>query len=521
MRTRRSRVVLCGTFLTLIVGLIPLGMSAILGSYLAHRSEQNKLDLLAKTAVDHADSTFDAIRQILITLNNTPFAICSPEHRDRLRSLSVASEDIEDIAYFDGDRALCTSWRVGPIPIHRSDIGFTTIHGDLISLRYRPTENYLNDMIGIRTGRYEALTLPSRLLDFNVTENATILLLNKYGTVISERNADGPILVVDQSEREKLKTGEIWLSSSAQKDELSAVVLENHSFVWPQMRANLEFYTPIGLVFSMIAMGFSVKYWRRQLSQKAELELAIRKREFVVFYQPIIRLVDGKCMGGEALVRWKRPNGDIVGPDSFIPLAEATGLIGQITDQVIHHVIRDLNQVLVQDRSLHVTINLTPEDIETGRALNMLDAVMLYSGIEKRQIWLEVTERSFINADNVRETLIAARASGYIVALDDFGTGYSSLQHLQGLPLDALKIDRSFVSAVKMQSTRGSLIPHIDNIARELGLFSVAEGIETEEQLVALRLIGIEFGQGWLFAKPMPLEEFLVFLATCKAREAV
>ncbi len=517
MPSRRSRVLLLGTLFTLIVGLIPLGLSVFWSYRSALQIEEQKIDLLAQQAVEHSTSIFDEVRQVLVDLSKLSLPVCSPEMMARMRSLTVVSDVIEDIAYFEGTRQKCTSWRLGPRAIKRPDSSYKTAEGDIITLNYRPTPSFQKDMIGIWTGPFEALMLPTRLLNFTVIESVAVVLLNNQGTVISERNATQDQLSVAKHRLAHDGVGKGWLSGIARKDDLVAVALENRSVIWPQFRENLEQSLPIGFMFSLLVIGLSVRYWRNRLSKRMELELAIRNHEFIVFYQPIIRLHDGICVGAEALVRWKQPNGEIIAPDSFIPLAEETGLIEKITDQVIDHVIQDLNHILVNDRSLHVTINLTPEDIETGRALKTLDALLLYSGIEKRQIWLEVTERSFINAEIARETLMVARNAGYIIALDDFGTGYSSLQHLQGLPLDALKIDRSFVSKCKEPSTSGSLTQHIVNIARDHRLFSVAEGIETGQQLEALRLMGVEFGQGWLFAKPLPIEQFLMFLATCKA----
>jgi sensor c-di-GMP phosphodiesterase-like protein len=238
----------------------------------------------------------------------------------------------------------------------------------------------------------------------------------------------------------------------------------------------------------------------------------VRKREFIVHYQPIVELATGNCVGAEALVRWKRPDGSLVRPDLFIPLAEQSGLIQPITDQVIDAVARDLNELLVQYRSVHVTINVCAEDIKSGRILEAVAARIGRTGIENRQIWLEATERGLLDIEEASRTIEEARTRGHKVAIDDFGTGYSSLQYLQNLPLDTLKIDKSFINTINRQSATSSVVPHIIDMAKALNLSVVAEGVETVEQAEYLIEHGVEYGQGWHYGKPMPADIFIAYL---------
>ena len=183
-------------------------------------------------------------------------------------------------------------------------------------------------------------------------------------------------------------------------------------------------------------------------------------------YQPIIELDTGICVGAEALVRWQRPDGTQVRPDLFIPLAEEAGMIADVTDLVIENVVRDMRELLVADRSAHIAINLAAEDISSGRALKMISRHMAGSGILPQQIWMEATERGFLDLDRARTMLAAARRAGHSVAIDDFGVGFSSLQYLEQLPLDALKIDKSFIDAIGTESATSPVTPHIIDMAR-------------------------------------------------------
>ena len=221
-------------------------------------------------------------------------------------------------------------------------------------------------------------------------------------------------------------------------------------------------------------------------------------------------------------MRWRRPDGSIVRPDLFVPLAEESGLITAITDQVIDAVIADLNELLVAERSLHVAINLCADDVKTGRVLPVIQNALEHTGIWPQQIWLEATERGFVDIDSARATIVRARELGYSVAIDDFGTGYSSLQYLQGLPLDALKIDKSFIDTIGRNTATSSVTSHIIDMAKTLNLYIIAEGVETEAQAAYLRARNVDFAQGWLLGKAQPAQEFKAFyLQNKQARGAV
>lgn len=198
-------------------------------------------------------------------------------------------------------------------------------------------------------------------------------------------------------------------------------------------------------------------------------------------------------MGAEALARWRRPDGSWVRPDLFITVAEDTGLIGDITALVIEHVGRDLGAMLARDPSLHVAINLAPDDLKTDVVLNRLNALIANHAIAPAQVWLEVTERGFMDYDSARDIIAEARAKGYRLSIDDFGTGYSSLTHLQQITFDALKIDKSFVDTIGVPSAKSAVIFHIIEMAKALGVSIIAEGVEHQAQADYLRANGVGF----------------------------
>jgi EAL domain-containing protein (putative c-di-GMP-specific phosphodiesterase class I) len=265
-----------------------------------------------------------------------------------------------------------------------------------------------------------------------------------------------------------------------------------------------------------IASGLTLSAWLgllmvRRLSPLGQLSDAVRRHQFIVAYQPIVDLATRRCIGAEALVRWKHQN-RIVRPDHFIPLAEHRGLIQAITDQVFDTVLLELGEFLQRYSELYVSINLSAPDLTSRRFLERLTPALAAAKIAPRQIRIEATERCFLDADAAKEVIQAFRDAGHPVYIDDFGTGYSSLSHLQNFQVDALKIDKSFVDTVGQDSASSSVASHIIDMALTLHVQVVAEGIEREEQACYLRTRGAQFGQGWLFSAPLTAPDFIRYV---------
>ena len=390
-------------------------------------------------------------------------------------------------------------------------VDYVTSEGIEVTLRIQPGVSHGDQMTSLHLGHHNALVAPSRFVDIILRDGISLALLNDHGQVISTQNQPDARIVTALAVQAGRGVDDASLYSVVKDGGLTAVILEPRAAMREKLLRELMVLLPIGAFIASFIVGIIVWMSRKRLSPQTELEIAIRNREFVVHYQPIIDLRTNICVGAEALVRWKRPDGTLVRPDLFIPLAEETGLIEPITDQVVEAIIADIGPILVEDRTLHIAVNLCAQDIKTGRILEFIDQRLRPLGIRKEQIWLEATERGFIDIDAARITLDKARKAGHSVAIDDFGTGYSSLQYLQGLPMDALKIDKSFVDTIGRNTATSTVTLHIIGMARELGLFSVAEGIETDEQSAYLREHGVDFGQGWLFSRPLPAQQFIAF----------
>jgi diguanylate cyclase (GGDEF)-like protein/PAS domain S-box-containing protein len=242
------------------------------------------------------------------------------------------------------------------------------------------------------------------------------------------------------------------------------------------------------------------------------LRKAVESQRWTLYYQPVIELATGKMTGVEALIRWIEPDGTMVPPGEFIPLAEELGLIEHIGDWVVRELVYQVNAWRELDIDLEVGFNLSPRQFWQPDLAERILSRIRGGGVDPERIIVEVTESSaMLDPDRAQDILLELRGGGLSIAIDDFGTGYSSLSRLREMPVRVLKIDRSFVSAVDKDPQSASIVSAFLQLARGLGMTTLAEGIETEGELAFLQEHGCELGQGFLFSKPVPPEEIIVY----------
>lgn len=259
-------------------------------------------------------------------------------------------------------------------------------------------------------------------------------------------------------------------------------------------------------VFFDPTLTAAVEY-RRHL--ESDLRGAILRREFVLFYQPIIDLRSQRLSGAEALIRWRHPTRGLISPDHFIPLAEKTGLIVEIGLFVVEAACQQLLAWNNQGLDYTLSVNVSGRQIPEGLAPARLLEVVQHYGISPDQLALEITEGVMLrDIEKSLQWLNAVHAMGFRVYLDDFGTGYSSLSYLKLFPLNTLKVDKSFVQDMQDGNNEYTLVGAIIAMGRSLGLEIVAEGVELKHHALALERMGCHYAQGYYFSKPVPAEEF-------------
>ena len=251
-----------------------------------------------------------------------------------------------------------------------------------------------------------------------------------------------------------------------------------------------------------------------KLSMANGLRRALERNEFVLYYQPQIDLASGAVIGAEALIRWQHPENGLIPPIQFISLAEDSGLIVPIGDWVLREACRQaVEWHLAGAQHLAIAVNLSAVQFRRGDLEQSVIGAMESSGINPWLLELELTESILINnSENVLDAVRRLKALGVKLSIDDFGTGYSSLSYLKQFAVDKLKIDRSFIRDLTSDPEDAAIVRAIIQMARSLGLKTIAEGVENEAILDRLRLFHCDEAQGYHFAKPMPAEQFSAFL---------
>ncbi len=247
-----------------------------------------------------------------------------------------------------------------------------------------------------------------------------------------------------------------------------------------------------------------------KLSFTTRLRRAVENQNWTLHYQPIVDLSDASTLGVEALLRWRDPNGGLIPPGEFIPLAEEMGLIEVIGDWVVEEMVRQDEAWRAEGLELELSFNLSPRQLwqpdVTEKIISRLEA----GGVDPAKVTVEITESTAMtDPERTQRILSDLHARGLRLALDDFGTGYSSLSRLKHMPVDTLKIDRSFVRDVAGDVQAGSMVRAIIQLAESLGMTSLAEGIETETEWNFLTERGCELGQGFYFSRPVPGADIL------------
>jgi len=513
---QRREKILIGAVL---VGLF--GVAGLLGSmaWLLWResvaSEADYAGGLAATLGERAERTILDVRDMLAGFDKLAAVRCSAAHLEALQNASVSRPYIRGIGYWQAADRLCG---VGFLPLQ----GLKPPHADHIYengvVAWWPsaqTEVGGVQLFLMRYGEHDVAIDPRLLLDLPPAPDrrATLWVENLRLSAIPwdvQLPQPDALPVGVTVEREQ---GQVT-SHFARNEVLpiDVVAQEPIGNFWSRHGATLLVGSVLGLLFIAAWVDIILRISRRELRPATELRRALAAGRISVQYQPVIDLRSSRCIGAEALARWQRGKGQWVSPNVFIPVAEEAGLIQEVTLTVLRTIIADLRRITAVAGNISINLNLSNDDLKNERIGDELAEHLKAANLPPQAIKLEITERALVNSDTARTLIRGFRERGHQIAVDDFGTGYSSLSYLQSFELDVLKIDKSFVDAIGTGAATGEVVVHVIEMAKSLGLEVVAEGVQTLEQVRWLVDHGVFLAQGYLFSKPLLVEDFIEFV---------
>ncbi len=306
-----------------------------------------------------------------------------------------------------------------------------------------------------------------------------------------------------------------FMTIVSQSTHLPLVIkLDVHTTVLHNWNRQAEPYVvAAGVLLGLVLATLSISLLIRPKDPDEELRCAIEGGEFVPYMQPIFTIGERRVVGCEVLTRWIKPDGSIVPPNRFIPQAEARGLIVPMTRSIMRKAFEQLGPHLKADPLFKIAFNIMPADLVSDQFAGELCSIVREAGVARRQIVLELTERQdFADIDVAIGAIKELRGMGFMVSLDDTGTGHNGLSYVQQLGADIIKIDKHFIDRIGIDGTATTIVQILVRLAKELGMSTVAEGIETEQQMKALLDCQVDEGQGFLISPPVPAKEFLEFV---------
>ncbi|WP_426237113.1 EAL domain-containing protein [Pseudomonas sp. TWP3-2] len=503
-------------FLAMIAAVLSASLLITGGLFVAMRqveqSESREMNAQGERFLARLEQLFGQLRESLDDLEAQPLRSCDDDMIATLQQVTFNYRFVYEAAYMDAARICSNRPRQEGLTVVRApDIKGPT-YSYWLNTTTEPDENRAALMLG--RGNFRVATSRGHLTDMvDLSPGSSLLVVLDHGTraipVLGTPQAWPPTEPWPPINPEALQITQANLiyRMPTNNPEYQLVLITPRTGmhipeVWWWM-------VPFCLMLGAF-VGASV-FWlvRQRQSLDAELHGAIRRGELQVLYQPIFDLDSRNCVGAEALLRWRRPDGTLTSPDLFIPMAENTGQIRQMTDFVLQRLLEQLGQLLRANPQLYISVNLAACDVMVPRIGQVMARLLTLHRVAARQIAFEVTERGLIDVVVARENLQALRDVGHQVLIDDFGTGYCSLAYLQTLPVDCLKIDKAFIDALGHDAASSGVAPHIIHMAQALDLKVIAEGIELESQAALLSSEGVKFGQGWLFAHALSAVQFI------------
>lgn len=509
----------------LAVGLPTILVFSVVGNH-AQTKGSVELKNVTEAYIERTEQILDISLDRLRTMAQSDIHTCSAAHRPVFRDAARTGAFIHAVGLVDDNgNIMCME------PDYR-DLGRT-----LIEPTAKNAPQIVHHVVEMKRNRGQSLATTWRI------DNGKRLIVVAAPEAI--RLKAGPEWLRQQYDlRITLNEDDLWYAQGRIKvgDDGRAQTVKLVSVETPSSRfpVTVQARAPITVIanqskelegffaFSAIIIGVSILgllIWNNAKSGRGledDIKRAIRRKEFVAFYQPVMNLETGQLAGCEALVRWRKRDGTIITPARFLPFAENSGLIYGMTRQVMRRVQADLGELYQKQKLLKVSINLVAGHFDNRRIAR--DAEKIFGpaagGIDFNQVVFEVTERLPLNdMETARTTIKELQNMGFRVALDDAGTGHGGLAYIQKLGMDIIKIDKMFIDSLGQDRGSSAIVDLLVELASNMDMGVIAEGVEEPEQVDELRDMGVTFAQGFIFAPPLPANQFIALAQALSSKQ--
>ncbi len=494
---------------------LPVAAAIAIARNQALEQQEKYISGFARTALSQAEKTSDQLSRGASQLNAlTPEQACSAAGIDLMQRIDLSSTLLQAVGRMDGDIMRCSSFAGA----RAFDLGAanmwqrrrTAIRTDVTLID--PKTPYLAVTMGSFVGIVHkdlALSFVEQVPDLSIA----VFSLSTGKPLVSRGEALARLTEADLKQEKVFHSGDRLVAVvRSETYDLAAVAAIPATASTGFVRDAAMVLIPLGLVAGAVLSAGLIHVLRTRASMPAMIRQALKTRQFHLQYQPVLDLRTGRTIGAEALLRWRREDGAMVPPDEFIPIAEQAGLIGDVTAHVLELLANDTRAVTRLSPCFHFAVNFSAADMHRPGVVAELQGFLTSARLAPSNLVIEATERSLVDVDLARQTMRDLRAVGIKVAIDDFGTGYSSLGYLAQLEVDIIKIDKIFVHSLGTESATSQVAARIIDMAKDLGLCLVAEGIETAEQARLLKYMNVDYAQGYRFGHPMPIEGLLQHL---------
>jgi sensor c-di-GMP phosphodiesterase-like protein len=502
--------------IAVVAGMLIAGVPmAILNFWLesfVERQGQNETDSAAKRTIALVDYRIGRAVTALDDLAARGVASCRPDHLEALRAANLGIGALKEFSILAADgHMLCSD--LGTSSSERVVLAAQAITGRpdavLELIQIGETNKFIRVSRPALTGENTlAAVVPADLLVPRTSSRGGLMsvharMVMQNGTFVSDVGPE-PDMSNQLTSSSKSALYGLTVDTSVRRSVLATDY---------QDLQTLGFLFTGILAFALFAFAFLLPKSDRN-NPVAELERALKNGEFIPYYQPTVDITNGRVRGAEVLMRWRKPDGTIVAPAHFIPLAESSGLILEMTRSLMRAVRDEIGPAVVDRPFLRIGFNLAARHFIDEQIVSDVREIFEGSPIRLTQIVLEVTERQSLDSlTSARRVIAALQGLGIKVAIDDIGAGHAGLSYMLKLGVDIIKIDKMFIDALGQDRSSMTIVETLVDLARNMRMDIVAEGVETFEQVVALRDRGIRAAQGYVFAPPLPGFSFLELLA--------